>query len=74
MSTVNCNYFDGGTMNIEDIKGALKDKRLAVVAEATGLHYNTLREIRDNPEANPTYKVLKLLSSYLTNTAYNGKS
>ena len=59
-------------MNIEDIKEALKDKRLSVVAEATGLHYNTLREIRDNPEANPTYKVLKLLTNYLTNTAYNG--
>lgn len=59
-------------MNLEDIKSSLKDKRLAMIAEATGLHYNTLRDIRDNPEANPTYKVLKLLSDYLTNTAYNG--
>lgn len=59
-------------MQIEDIKNSLKDKRLSVIAEATGLHYNTIREIRDNPEPNPTYKVLKLLSSYLTNTAYNG--
>jgi hypothetical protein len=61
-------------MDINEIRDSLRDKRLAVIAEATGLHYNTLREIRDNPEPNPTYKVLKLLSSYLTNTAYNGKS
>lgn len=59
-------------MNLEDIKNSLKDKRLAMIAEATGLHYNTLRDIRDNPQTNPTYKVLKLLSDYLTNTAYNG--
>ena len=59
-------------MNIEDIKESLKDKRLSVISEATGLHYNTLREIRDNPEPNPTYKVLKLVSDYLTNNAYNG--
>jgi hypothetical protein len=38
----------------------------AKVAEATGLHYNTIREVRDNPDANPTYKVLKALSDYLT--------
>jgi hypothetical protein len=36
------------------------------VAEATGLHLNTVRDVRDNPTANPTYKVLKALSDYLT--------
>lgn len=35
------------------------------VAEATGLHYNTIREIRDNPDANPTHRVLAALSEYL---------
>ena len=35
------------------------------VADATGLHYNTIREVRDNPDANPTYKVMLALSNYL---------
>lgn len=35
------------------------------VAEATGLHYNTIRDLRDNPQANPTYKVLLAISTYL---------
>lgn len=41
------------------------DRMLTKVATATDLHYNTLREIRDNPGANPTYRVLSALSSYL---------
>jgi hypothetical protein len=35
------------------------------VAEATGVHYNTIRQVRDNPNANPTHKVLLALSNYL---------
>lgn len=36
-----------------------------MVAEATGVHYNTVRSVRDNVDVNPTYKVLKALSDYL---------
>jgi hypothetical protein len=36
------------------------------VAAATGLHYNTVRDVRDNLEANPTYKVLAALDAYLS--------
>lgn len=53
-------------LTLEQIRNALQDRMPAKVAEATGLHYNTIREVRDNPEANPTYKVLKALSDYLT--------
>jgi hypothetical protein len=53
-------------LTLEQIREALRDRMPARVAEATGLHYNTIREVRDNPEANPTYKVLKALSDYLT--------
>lgn len=53
-------------MTLEQIKQALRDRRPGIVAEATGLHLNTVRDVRDNPDANPTYKVLKLLSDYLT--------
>ena len=52
-------------LTLEQIRNALQDRMPAKVAEATGLHYNTIREVRDNPEANPTYKVLKALSDYL---------
>ena len=52
-------------MTLEQIRKALSDRMPAKIAEATGLHYNTIREVRDNPEANPTYKVLKALSDYL---------
>jgi hypothetical protein len=59
-------------LTLEDIRMRLKDRRLPVVAQATGIHANTLREVRDNPLANPTYKVFKLLNDYLTTWRTNG--
>lgn len=59
-------------LTLDQIREALRDRRLAKVAEATGLHYNTIREVRDNPNANPTYKVLKALSDYLTREKTHG--
>lgn len=56
-------------MTLESIREALKDRRVSMVAEATGLHYNTVRDLRDNEKANPTYKVLKALSDYLEGKA-----
>lgn len=53
-------------LTLEQIREALRDRRPGLVADATGLHLNTVREVRDNPSANPTYKVLKALSDYLT--------
>ena len=52
-------------MTLEQIRKALSDRMPSKVAQATGLHYNTIREVRDNPNANPTYKVLLALSNYL---------
>jgi len=46
------------------IRRALKDRRLQVVADATGLHYNTLRTIRDNPKHMPNYDTIVRLSAY----------
>lgn len=51
-------------MTLEQIRLSLADRRLEVVAEAVKLSYGTLRNIRDNPEANPTYKVMVALSAY----------
>lgn len=53
-------------MTLEQIQKALSDRMPIKVAKATGLHYNTIRAIRDNPNVNPTYKVIKALSDYLT--------
>ena len=53
-------------MKLDQIRAALRDRRPGVVAAATGLHYNTVRDVRDNPEANPTYKVLAALDAYLS--------
>ena len=51
-------------MTLEQIRQALSDRMPIKVAEATGLHYNTIRQVRDNPDANPTHKVLQALSDY----------
>ena len=52
-------------MTLEQIRQQLKDRSPKKVAKATGLHYNTIRDIRDREDANPTFKVLQALSEYL---------
>lgn len=52
-------------MTLDQIKAALADRRIDKVAEATGLHYNTIRDVRDNPECNPTWRVISALAEYL---------
>lgn len=36
-----------------------------MVAEATGLHINTVLSVRDDPKADPKYSTLRALSDYL---------
>jgi len=52
-------------MTLEQIRHALYDRMPMKVADATGIHYNTIRKVRDDPKANPTHKVLLALSTYL---------
>jgi len=52
-------------MTLEAIREALQDRRLLMLAEATGVHYNTIKNVRDNQYGNPSYKVMKALSDYL---------
>jgi hypothetical protein len=75
MSTLTGNFFieDSNMMTLEQIRKALSDRMPAKVAEATGLHYNTIREVRDNPDANPTYKVLMALSNYLEGRTHDNQ-
>lgn len=53
-------------LTIEQIRAKLIDRRVSMVSEATGLHYNTIRWIRDNADANPTLDTMKKLSAYLS--------
>lgn len=52
-------------MTLEQIRKELKDLRVSVVARETGLHYNTVRDIRDNKDADPKLSTLQALSSYI---------
>ena len=51
-------------MTLVQIRSLLQDRRLQMVAEATGLHENTIRQIRKDENSNPTYKVMVALSEY----------
>ena len=50
---------------LEWIRGALADRRLDKVSEATGLHPNTIAAIRDGKQANPKLHTLNTLALYL---------
>lgn len=54
-------------LTLEEIRRRLSDRKLVQVAEAIGLHYNTVRNIAAGENTNPTYEVVKALSDYLTN-------
>jgi transcriptional regulator with XRE-family HTH domain len=51
-------------MNLHEIADALKDRRLSVLAEATGVNRNTLAMIRDGKHENPRYDTTKAISDY----------
>jgi len=52
-------------MTLDQIRQSLQDRRLTVVARHTRIAYNTIREIRDNPDANPKWNTICTLSDYL---------
>jgi len=51
-------------MDIDELIEALQDRKLSLVAEATGIHPNTLSDIKNGRSDNPTLKTLKALSDY----------
>jgi predicted transcriptional regulator len=53
-------------MTIEEVRIALKDRRLRVVAEAVGLSYPTIKGVLDG-DTEPKYETIRLLSDYLQN-------
>jgi len=52
-------------LTLDKIREALQDRRINVVAEATGLSVATIANIRTGRQDNPTYVVMKRLSDYL---------
>lgn len=52
-------------LTIDDIRTALADRRLSVVARATGIHVTTLARIRDGATSDPRSSVVAALSAYL---------
>lgn len=53
-------------LTMAQIAARLKDRRLSVVAEATGISYQTLLMIRNGHQQNPTLRIIQTLSRYLT--------
>lgn len=60
-------------LTLKEIRERLVDRRLDIVARVTGIHYNTLKKIRDTPGCNPTYRVLAAINKYMEkdNGQYN---
>ena len=52
-------------MSLQQIRDALADRRLDIVAKATGLHANSVGRIRDGRNVNPKASTLEALSRYL---------
>ncbi len=53
-------------LSLTQIRAALADRRISAVAAATGIHANTLHNIKKNPDCNPSARTLMVLSDYLT--------
>lgn len=69
MSTPSQTKQTGQPMKIEEIRKALKDRRLNIVSLATGLHVNTIREVRDGKAEDPRHSTVQALSDYLEGKA-----
>jgi hypothetical protein len=50
---------------VSRIRDALKDRMLTKVAEATGLHVNTIRNIVKRPQKSFSLSTIRKLSAYL---------
>ena len=59
-------------MTLEQIRVALADRKVSVVARATQVHPNTIRNLINDPKANPTHRVVQALSEYLSGGLSNG--
>ena len=61
-------------MTIDELRAALQDRKAKIVAAATGVHENTVRDIASGRNDNPTYRVMLSLSDYLRSGKKNDAS
>jgi hypothetical protein len=54
---------------LDEIRRKLKDRRLYMIAKATGVTYQTLLDIRDGRTQNPTIMTVQKIKDYLNATA-----
>lgn len=52
-------------MTMEELRAALTDRRIPIIAERTGIHHNTIAAIRDGTTKEPSYRVVSALIEYL---------
>jgi transcriptional regulator with XRE-family HTH domain len=52
-------------MTLEEIAARLKDRRIDMVCEKTGLSRPTVHAVRSGQNKNPSLKTMKALSNYL---------
>lgn len=52
-------------LTLDQIRTRLRDSSPLKVSKASGIHYQTIRAIRDGTNANPTWRSVKALSDYL---------
>jgi hypothetical protein len=52
-------------LTLEQIRAALQDRRITTVSAATGLHANTLHQIKKGKSENPSLRTITILSDYL---------
>lgn len=50
---------------VQRIRAALGDRTIRRVAEATGLHENTVRNLKNNKGGLPALKTIEILDAYL---------
>jgi hypothetical protein len=58
-------------MTLDQIREALQDRNARRVAVGAGLLYKTVLKIRNDPDANPTYKTVLALDKYFTDRKIN---
>ena len=52
-------------LTFTEIRKRLQDRRLDLIAKATGLHVNSIARIRDGKNLDPKHSTLEALSAYL---------
>lgn len=56
---------DKDLLTLYEIKDKLKDRRLHVVAKATGLSYPTIKKLADEENPNCTIETQRAVSNYI---------